>query len=962
MPIACPNCSPVPALPLFCFLAGAGLLSTTEKAAASQPTDWMMDNPMPDSPWQQTPDTPDHPGPPVNYGTLRQPRGFGSTTPSQRQPTGALSGRIVFTNGGHGWTADPAATNGWRLQRGLVNGINEDYGNSDQLNLFALYCFNAGATVVPCRPIGHQTHEVILDNDSPGVSWAGLWSDSTDSVFYGSPGDQPYRLASLSASESATATYTPNFPSAGWYPVYTWVRHGDDRGLQLYRIRHTGGGSEVRVPHHMVGNGWIFLGEYYFNSGTNEATGSVVISNLRSTAPGSVVVADAIRFGNGMGSIDRGNGVSNYPREDESSRYWVQAGLGQGQSATLYETSGNDEQDSWSAPPRLSAEMNRENNGSANDRVHLSFHSNAGGGRGAVGLITSVPTPNQANFALLCGREVQDDLTALTAPPLELTWASRTSFTFTGAYGEISNNSFNNEMAATILEVGFHDEASDAKLLLDPKVRLAIAKAGLHAVVRYMNTYNGGPLAFLPDAPQNLSVTGHAAGSATLTWSPPAGTGGSGAPTGYVLYRSTDGKGFGNPVILGNISSYTLSGLTPGTAWYFRLSATNPGGESFPSETTACRIPLPNQSTRVLLVNGFDRFDRSTNLKQTLTSRAWLPPGPTGTAGRVLPLRTNAFDYLVPHGQAVSACGFAFDSTVNESIADGTSPATNYPILIWAAGQESTADETFSAAEQTRLAAFRNAGGHLMVSGSEIGWDLDRDSGPTAADRLFYHNHLKAALNSNANDNSGSYNVSAISPGLFADRAATTFDNGTGGLYQVQTPDVLTATGSGSSGALSYSGTASGFAAVFYNGNAGGGRVVNFGFPFESISSATRRNEYMADVLNFFTRDADAADPDGDGIVNLLEYATGSDPLLPDSTPLLTLPDLQTPGQFTLQLKRNNAATTLIATLQMSRDPHTGWSDLARSTAGAVYQYLETPPGWSLQETGAAPRLLVTFM
>jgi hypothetical protein len=51
-----------------------------------------------------------------------------------------------------------------------------------------------------------------------------------------------------------------------------------------------------------------------------------------------------------------------------------------------------------------------QTNGSANDRVHLSFHSNAGGGRGAVGLITSVPTPNQANFALLCGREVQDDL------------------------------------------------------------------------------------------------------------------------------------------------------------------------------------------------------------------------------------------------------------------------------------------------------------------------------------------------------------------------------------------------------------------------------------------------------------------------------------------------------------------------------------------------------------------------
>src|ERR1019366_8266184 len=100
-----------------------------------------------------------------------------------------------------------------------------------------------------------------------------------------------------------------------------------------------------------------YLGEYYLNAGSNVASGSVVISNLRGSTNGSIVVADAIRFGNGMGSIDRGGGVSGYPREDESCRYWIQSNLGQGQSTSLYETSGTDEQDSWSAPPRMSAEM-----------------------------------------------------------------------------------------------------------------------------------------------------------------------------------------------------------------------------------------------------------------------------------------------------------------------------------------------------------------------------------------------------------------------------------------------------------------------------------------------------------------------------------------------------------------------------------------------------------------------------
>ena len=69
----------------------------------------------------------------------------------------------------------------------------------------------------------------------------------------------------------------------------------------------------------------MWLGNYYFNAGSNAATGSVQISNLEPPAGTSgFVIADAIRFGNGMGSIDRGGGVSGYSREAENSRYWLQ--------------------------------------------------------------------------------------------------------------------------------------------------------------------------------------------------------------------------------------------------------------------------------------------------------------------------------------------------------------------------------------------------------------------------------------------------------------------------------------------------------------------------------------------------------------------------------------------------------------------------------------------------------------
>lgn len=83
----------------------------------------------------------------------------GAIAPASGQPAGALTGRIVFAGAGHGWTY-LNANKTWTTQRGVNNEMMEDYGNLDQMTLFAFYCFNAGATVVPTRPIGHQTNDL----------------------------------------------------------------------------------------------------------------------------------------------------------------------------------------------------------------------------------------------------------------------------------------------------------------------------------------------------------------------------------------------------------------------------------------------------------------------------------------------------------------------------------------------------------------------------------------------------------------------------------------------------------------------------------------------------------------------------------------------------------------------------------------------------------------------------------
>ncbi|TAK96273.1 MAG: hypothetical protein EPO07_14685, partial [Verrucomicrobia bacterium] len=621
---------------------------------------------------------------------------------------------------------------------------------------------------------------------------------------------------------------------------------------QLYRIRHTGGESQVRIPHHMVGNGWIYLGEYYFNAGSNAASGSVVISNLRGSATGTVVIADAIRFGNGMGSVDQGSGVSGYPREDENMRYWIKANLGQGQSTSLYNGGGNDESDSWSAPGKMSAEMNREAAGDIFDRINISFHSNAGSGssRGCEGLITGDETPYQEQLAFICGKQVNDELVALGSPPLEVSFNDRGSnVTYTGGYGEISGSYYQYEMAATIIEVAYHDNASDALIMRDPKGRAAIAKAAMHAVVKFMNQYDTNhvvPLALLPEAPTNVRAVAVTNGQIALGWAVPVNVGNSQSATNYIIYRSTNGYGFGNPISVGNSTNYTITNLAAGTDYYFRVSASNAGGESMPSEVVGCRAGTSNNAPRVLYVNAFDRFDRSSNLRQDLTAQNWDPPGNSGAIERVFPRWNNGFDYVVSHGKSLAAAGWAFDSCQTEAITNNQVQLTNYPVVIWACGNESTADETFSSVEQTKVTAFLAAGGSLFVSGSEIAWDLDRPSGPSAADRAFLHNQLHATY---ASDSSGIYAFTPVAGSIFAGNANGNFDDGTKGIYLVGYPDVLTPTGSGATAAINYSGGAT--AGITYDGAAGGGKVVYFGFPFETITASSVRNAYLADILAF---------------------------------------------------------------------------------------------------------------
>lgn len=736
------------------------------------------------------------PQPAPDYSTLYRTTDIAGQGPigTSGQPIGALAGRTVFFSPGHGWYYTGSQ---WSLMRPLLLMMNEDHGNLDQGNFFAAYLLNAGATVVPMRPMGQQENEVVLDNVDAGVTFSGNWTVSTNQACYGST-VEPYRYTDTAPTETATATYTPNIPEAGFYPVYCWANYASDRTSgQLYIVNHSAGQSRFRINHRRVGRGWIWLGNYYFEAGSHPDTGSVVISNLApaiGTTTG-LVIADAIRFGNGPGDVDRGGGISGFARETECSRYWIQRMVRANGPSTIYDVASlGDSSDNVGAPSRMAAEMRNEDGQGYNGDIYLGFHSNASSGaaRGCVGLITnsSAGTPvNQAAYATLLANEIDNDCLIEDANWTQ-TWVDRSSATYTGTYGEISAGSINSEMCSTIIEVAFHDNVQDAELLRDPRVRNVLARACYQAIVRYFNTYDGNTLAFIPEPPTHLTAKVVGSGQVVLTWEDgPSGGAGGDAPNAYRIYTSPDGLNFSLETGSQQKSVF-LSVEDNGGPHYFRVSATNAGGESLPSEVVAVGRPTAANS-RVLVVNGFDRLDGSFDIPEYPNNAA------DDRCDRVLTHRTNSYDFIRQHAEAIVANNIRFDSCANEAVTDGDVDLASHKTVIWILGEESTQDHTFTSAEQALVTTFLNGGGNLFVSGSEIGWDLDAQNNG----RTFFRNTLHGGY---TGDDGNAQTANGTASELFDSIALTLDDSSIS--YDVDSPDILS-TANGATALMTYGGS-----------------------------------------------------------------------------------------------------------------------------------------------------------
>jgi hypothetical protein len=287
--------------------------------------------------------------------------------------------------------------------------------------------------------------------------------------------------------------------------------------------------------------------------------------------------------------------------------------------------------------------------------------------------------------------------------------------------------------------------------------------------------------------------------------------------TRYQIYFSTDGIAFSDMGTTTNLSQ-TYSNLVDGQTYYFRIMGLDDLGElGLMSEVLGTRVSA--QKSPILIVNGFDRMTSDSNTK----------------------------NYVVQYAKPLNNLNLSYDSCCNEVIILNQIELKHYSMVIWILGEESTANYTLDGQEQSLVRSYLENGGKLFVSGAEIGWDLDYYNNG----RSFYQNYLKASY---VADDADVYQFSGVAGSIFDGLSGLQFDNGTHGTYNVDYPDCIEPMG-GSQVCLNYDGTTY-HAAIQYEGAFGSstkvGKLVYFGFPFETIYPEADRHRIIERIVNYF--------------------------------------------------------------------------------------------------------------
>lgn len=789
----------------------------------------------------------------------------------------------------------------WKWQRPVLFGTTEDLFTPTVVVPFLIPMLeNAGATVFTPRERDMQTNEVIVDNDAP--SQGGLfqeyrqgnrtWSTCQGRGFAFHTGvyvdnENPFvagtaRMIKSTKSKNniSFATYTPSIPEAGRYAVYVSYKTVPNSVKDAeYIVFHKGQETRFHVNQQMGGDTWVYLGTFEFDKGCSEYN-RVVVTNY--TSKRGTVTTDAVRFGGGMGNIQRGGQTSLLPRSLEGARYTAQWF---GAPYSVYSSKGgkDDYSDDINSRPLManwlaggSVYVPTLDGKCVPIELSLAVHSDAGysqNGKDFVGSL-SICTTNFNNGFLNAGiPRVASKVFAQTLldeieKDLDYKYkAWKIRYLWDRNYSETRNP----EMPSAIIETLSHQNFPDMAIAQDPNFKFTMARAIYKSILKYISSQHGKPFVVQPLQPRCFQLELIGKGKLKLSWKPQTDPQEPTArATSYNLYTATGSSGFDNGQnIVGE--SCTID-LEPDVQYNFKVTAVNDGGESFPTETLSA-VYHPGASKTILVVNGFNRvaapaivdngwrqgFDLSSDIGVSYgPTEAWTGlqtdfdtstrgvegPGGLGYGGSEMVgqiIAGNDFNYVTTHTSAIAAANtYNIVSCAKEALATGLVSTAPFACIDLVLGLEKyspksqTYYKTFSQQLQKVLRSYMEKQGRLLVSGSFIGSDMQADD-----ERAFLRDVLQISYSPT---DSVPHDAQISGLGLeFSYHNALNKHH-----YAATHPEILHPLSS-SYCAMQYS---DGTSAAVANPTANR-RSFTMGFPFECITSAETRSAIMRGILNF---------------------------------------------------------------------------------------------------------------
>lgn len=569
-----------------------------------------------------------------------------------KAPAG-LDGANIAMWQSHGWYYEPKL-NRWEWQRARIFQTVEDlYTQSYVMPFLMPMLENAGAYVMSPRERDTNLTEIIVDPDG-GYAYAGYaetvgkepWTNSSAKGFaYARKAlegfDNPFTMGGVRQvktvaddNDLSKATWSADFPEAGDYAVYvSYTTLPESAPDALYRVNTAAGPKEFKVNQKMGGGTWIYLGHFPFAKG-RQALPVVELVN-KSAVPGTVVTADAVKIGGGMGnvarkvmtdknvadSIDFDPVLSNYPRFTEAARYWLQWA---GMPDSVYSPSNgvNDYTDDYRSRGLW---VNYLAGGSSvlpgekglNIPVDLSFafHTDAGTTKndsiiGTLSIYCSTGdtatyangTPRMASrrYTDLIATTIVDDIRANYEP----NWTRRAMWDKSYFEARVP------EVPAMLLELLSHQNFADMKYGLDPTFRFTVSRAIYKGMLKFLAERDGRDYVVQPLPVNSFSIaynepTKKTSASYTLSWLPTEDkTEPTAAPTYYIVYERVNDGAFVETARVDK-PAYTVS-VTDSEIHSYKIVAANDGGISFPSEVLALRAGEGKPD--VMIVNGFTRI------------------------------------------------------------------------------------------------------------------------------------------------------------------------------------------------------------------------------------------------------------------------------------------------------------------------------------------------------------------